>query len=67
MVSYTGITETERGVNPSASNPGDRVSEVVWSLSHQRGNKTPKPKQTDKQKKQTKNQNKTKIPSSNGI
>jgi hypothetical protein len=28
------------GVSPSASNPGDGVSEVVLSLSHQRGKKT---------------------------
>jgi hypothetical protein len=27
------------GVRPSASNPGDGVSEVVLSLSHQRGKK----------------------------
>jgi hypothetical protein len=42
------------GVRPSASNPGDGFSEVVLSLSHQRGKK---PNQT-KQNKTT--QNKTK-------
>jgi hypothetical protein len=30
------------GIHPSASNPGDGVSEVVPSLSHQRGTKTKK-------------------------
>jgi hypothetical protein len=32
------------GVSPSASNPGDGVSEVVLSLSHQRGKKPKKKK-----------------------
>jgi hypothetical protein len=34
--------------SPSASNPGDGVSEVVLSLSHQRGKKQNKNKQTKK-------------------
>jgi hypothetical protein len=49
------------GVSPSASNPGNSVSEVVWLLSHQRGKKpTKKTKQTEKTNKKAKNKNKTK-------
>jgi hypothetical protein len=46
-------------VSSSASNPGDDVSEVVLSLSHQRG------KQTNKKKTQNKTKNPTKCPKFN--
>jgi hypothetical protein len=49
------------GVSPSAFNPGDGVSEVVQSLSHQRGKKKQNTKQTEKTSKKPKpkpNQNK---------
>jgi hypothetical protein len=55
------------GVSPSASNPGDGVSEAVVSLSHQRGKK---PKQTKaNQTKQQQQQQKPpqSLPSSNAI
>jgi hypothetical protein len=38
-------------VRPSASNPGDGVSEVVLPLSHQRGTKSNKNKTAQNQKK----------------
>jgi hypothetical protein len=40
------------GVSPSAFNPGDGVSEVVQSLSHQRGKKKQNTKQTNRKNKQ---------------
>jgi hypothetical protein len=54
------------GLSPSASNPGDGVSEVVLSLAHQRGKK----KQAKTKLNQTKpNKKKTpqSVPSSNAI
>jgi hypothetical protein len=50
------------GVNSSASNPGDGVSEVVLSLSHQKGKKTNKTKQNN-----TKQKKPQSVPSSNAM
>jgi Tol biopolymer transport system component len=41
------------GICPSASNPGDGVSEIVMSLSHQRGKMSPKKQNNTKQKNTT--------------
>jgi hypothetical protein len=53
-------------VSPTASNPGDGVSEVVLLLSHQRGKKT-KTKQNNTTQNKTKQKKPQSVPSLNAI